>query len=126
MPSKGLYTTLNFDKNEKRPYNIIKVSDFSIEPVHRYMSQGKHSGEHFRLSILLPEFAKAQLDQKLLVVDLEGTYGYTSSFLEEAFGGLVRNYKSVNEVVKVLRLISTNRPYYIDEVCEYLEEALDS
>ena len=63
---------------------IINIArDFSKTPAGRYLTDGPFSGEHFRESVLLP----ALQTHELLKVDLDGTLGYGSSFLEEAFGG---------------------------------------
>ena len=43
--------------------------------------------------ILYPKFLEAIDSKKILTVDLDGGYGYGSSFLEESFGGLVRKLK---------------------------------
>lgn len=108
--------------------NIATLSiakDFSPTPGGRYRHQGPNSGEQFREEVLLPRFNEAQLEKKLLVVDLDGGVGYASSFLEEAFGGLVREKKSVSEVERVLRFISKEEPYQIEDILRYMQEALD-
>ncbi len=64
--------------------NIAK--DFSVVPAGRFNEDGPFNGTTFRQRFLLPAFRHYQVVQ----VDLEGTEGFGSSFLEEAFGGLVR------------------------------------
>ena len=67
--------------------NFIKIStDFSEYPGVRYPKQGDNSGEEFREQLLVP---KLKLGGQL-TVDLNDTKGLGSSFLEEAFGGAVR------------------------------------
>ena len=64
--------------------NVAK--DFSAFPAGRFYDDGKFSGERFR-----EEFLRKFIDQPETVeIHLDGTEGYGSSFLEEAFGGLVR------------------------------------
>lgn len=66
----------------------IDVSrDFSRFPSGRYEKNGTTSGEAFRNKILEPALRGSKGKVKVL---LDGTIGYGSSFLEEAFGGLVR------------------------------------
>lgn len=66
----------------------ITVADqFSRYPAGRYRSDGPRSGEVFREDFLLP--ALRSHDQ--VIVNLDGAMGYGSSFLDEAFGGLVRS-----------------------------------
>ena len=61
--------------------------DFSKTPLGRYHPQdGPNSGERFRREFLVP----ALRSDPLVVVRIDQVEGYGSSFLEEAFGGLVR------------------------------------
>ncbi len=64
--------------------NIAK--DFSKNPAGRYISDGKYSGESFLKNYLIP----AVKTHDLVELDFTGVRGYGSSFLEEAFGGLIR------------------------------------
>lgn len=67
---------------------IISVAeDFSRFPAGRFYTDGLFSGERFRTEILLPAIREGA---STILIDLDGTAGYGSSFLEEAFGGLVR------------------------------------
>ncbi|MGQ3211613.1 STAS-like domain-containing protein [Shinella sp.] len=65
---------------------ISIADDFTKYPGGRYRKHGKGSGEEFRDDYLVPAIEK----QEQLEIVLDGTAGYSSSFLEEAFGGLVR------------------------------------
>lgn len=68
-------------------YKIISIAkDFSRFPAGRHRADGPYSGERFRDEKLVP----ALRSSATVVVDLDGCLGYGSSFLEEAFGGLVR------------------------------------
>ncbi len=60
---------------------------FSRFPSGRYEINGSTSGEAFRKRLLEP--ALRQAGESVTIV-MDGTIGYGSSFLEEAFGGLVR------------------------------------
>jgi hypothetical protein len=62
--------------------------DFSMTPGGRFMSEGEFSGEEFR-----KRFVEPALDRGCnVVIDLDSAEGFTTSFLEEVFGGLVRKY----------------------------------
>jgi hypothetical protein len=65
---------------------IIIDRDFTHYPGGRHRKHGKFSGEEFRDDFLVP----ALHTYERVIVDLDGVEGYASSFLEEAFGGLVR------------------------------------
>ena len=67
--------------------NIAK--EFTRVPGPRYRDQGEGSGEEFREDHLKPAFERALKARDQLIVQLDGVrYGYPTSFLEEAFGGL--------------------------------------
>ncbi len=65
---------------------ISVKDDFSAVPGGRYKDHGLYSGEEFRDQHLAP----ALKEFERVVVILSGTKGYPGSFLEEAFGGLIR------------------------------------
>jgi hypothetical protein len=66
---------------------IITIgTDYTTAPGGRYRIHGEFSGEDFRENVLVP--ALQQFNR--VTVFLDGTAGYAGSFLEEAFGGLIR------------------------------------
>lgn len=102
---------------------IIKISkDFTDTPGARYISEGPFSGEQFRKEILKIKFDEARIKGKKLTIDFDGGYGYPTSFLEEAFGGLARIYDA-DSVLKVLEFISNDEPSLIEEVISYIRSA---
>jgi hypothetical protein len=104
--------------------HISVANDFSKTPGPRYESEGPYSGELFRRKHLLPLVAEAVRENKKLTVDLDGTAGYGTSFLEEAFGGLVReDGYSASELGRLLALISEEESYLADDIHEYIAEA---
>jgi len=106
--------------------NIVK--EYTDKPGARYEKQGSNSGEKFRETILYPKFIEAIKRKEVLIVNLDGGYGYGSSFLEEAFGGLVRklkkenneNFKKVTEIV----IISNDNKTWIEKIKTYIAEAI--
>lgn len=103
--------------------NIIKISvaaDFSRTPGTRYKVDGLFSGEEFREKLLEPYFKNTK-DTRKIEVDLDGVRGYTTSFLEESFGGLVRKFGGtvVKEriIIQAIRLkfFKAKANQYIDE-----------
>lgn len=105
----------------------IKIArDFSYAPGPRYIEEGKNSGEKFRQELLAAAFQKAIFEDKKVIVDLDGTDGYGTSFLEESFGGLIRNDGiPYDEIIKRLEIISKEEEYLKDDVYEYLKDAND-
>lgn len=86
--------------------NIAK--DFSPNPAGRYLSDGPYSGEAFRENHLWPALQKC--DE--VTVHLDGAMGFGSSFLEEAFGGLVREHgQSLQSLKQKIRVKSSVKTY---------------
>lgn len=105
---------------------ISIVNDFSPTPGPRYINEGKHSGELFRQNVLYPKVLEA-IEKKIpFEVHLDGTAGYGTSFLEEAFGGLIRNNKLPYVKIKsLMKLVSEEEDYLIDDVNEYINDAYE-
>lgn len=76
----------------EKEIECINVLDFSEFPGPRYNSQGPDSGEKFYVERLNPAFSKCYQARKRLLVNLDGTAGFASSFLDEAFGQLTFDF----------------------------------
>jgi hypothetical protein len=102
----------------------IRVCDFSKTPGSRYRDEGKkaHSGQEFREDILEPNFKIAISSSQKIHVDLDGTIGYGTSWLEEVFGGLARAYGK-QQVLSLLDFKSEEEDYLIDDIKQYIEDA---
>lgn len=101
---------------ERRVISVAK--EFSRYPAGRYQSDGPYSGEAFREKFLIP----AVRSGATIVVDLEGARGYGSSFLEEAFGGLVRKGFPSAEILERISFQSQDGSL-IQEIKDYIREA---
>ena len=104
--------------------NIINIAhDFSDLPGPRYRRQGPGSGEEFLKEHLRPAFVRASRAGTQVTVQLDGVrYGYPTSFLEEAFGGLAREFGQ-DRVLETLRFVSATEPLLIHEIQHYIERA---
>jgi len=96
--------------------------DFTETPGPRSRDEGEFSGDEFREELLEPAFLKARAEKSSLVVDLDGTVGYATSFLEAAFGGLAREYEPA-DVLATIEVICQDEPSLVDEVKKYIREA---
>lgn len=65
---------------------------FTEYPGPRYKDQGEFSGEEFYVTMLNEKFYTCYKENSLLVIYLDGTAGYPSSFLDEAFGELIYDF----------------------------------
>lgn len=102
---------------------IVNVAkDFTRFPSGRFKKNGSTSGEAFRETHLEPSIR----DGQMVTVELDGTIGYGSSFLEEAFGGLVRTLKlPPGKLQHQLKLVTTD-PALLDEIWGYVKDASNS
>ena len=99
---------------------VINVaSDFTRYPAGRYRDDGRFSGERFREDFLIPALLKGEG----LRVILDGTMGFGSSFLEEAFGGLARDSRFPREVLLGALKLESRDESLIDEIWSYIDEA---
>jgi hypothetical protein len=91
---------------------ISIANDFSKYPAGRTRRDGPFSAEQFRDEFLVPALRTAADEGGRVIVTLDGVYGYSSSFLEESFGGLVR--KRLFEPAWLLRslIIRADDPIY--------------
>jgi len=98
---------------------ISILKNFSENPAGRYVTDGPNSGQRFRDELLTP----ALRTHDEVVVNLDGALGFGSSFLEEAFGGLVRECGfAATELTRKLRIVS-NQSIYEKRVWRYINAA---
>ena len=92
---------------------------FSANPGGRARKDGEFSGEKFREEILIPLLEK----HKYIELDISDAYGLGSSFLEEAFGGLVRvNGMNKREVLHRIKIVSDIK-LFEEKIEEYINKA---
>ena len=101
---------------------IVISRDYTPSPGARNIDEGEYSGEQFLNTVLLPKFEKALNQNYRILIDLDNTEGYATSFLEEAFGGLARKY-GAEKVLKHLEFKSDDEPLLKDEILSYISEA---
>ncbi len=104
------------------PHPFISIArDFSPYTGARYRTDGPGSGQEFREDILEPCFLQALEQGQKLLINLDGTEGYATSFLEEAFGGLARTH-GVQPVLDHLEFQSLDEPLLTDEIEKYIRD----
>ncbi len=98
---------------------IYIAKEYSETPAGRYKTDGNFSGERFREEFLYP----ALKENQLVEVNLDEALGYGSSFLEEAFGGLIRvDGLQLTEIEDKLK-VTSSRPLYKNRILKYLKDA---
>jgi hypothetical protein len=102
--------------------DISVARDFSTTPGPRKRQDGQFSGQQFLEDVLRPKFTEAIKSGATLRVNLDGVAGYPTSFLEEAFGGLAREFPQ-NEVDQTLQIVCADEPYQDQEIRRYIREA---
>jgi hypothetical protein len=97
--------------------------DFSLTPLGRYHPKdGPFTGERFR-----EEFLKPALENNdIVTVEIGDAEGYGSSFLHEAFAGLVqKGYYTADQLKKklIIECCSSNLQFYRDLIWSHINKA---
>lgn len=101
---------------------ILKLCELTEFPGPRYKSLGPDSGEWFRDEHLMGLIEKHGSD---IIIDLDGTAGYGSSFLEETFGGLIRSGVDPQIVLQICsKIVSQDDESLPVEITGYVEDAI--
>lgn len=100
---------------------VINIGkDFSPYPAGRYVADGAYSGERFRNDHLIP----ALISENSIIIEMDDTRGYDSSFLEEAFGGIFRVNSGLSyEGVMAKIVFSSEDGFLVDEVKSYMADS---
>lgn len=102
----------------------IKISiakNFSKTPGPRFIKEGSFSAELFLQKVLEKKFTDTFDKDQKIIIDLDGTLGYGTSFLEETFGGLARKY-GADKVSEKIEVISKEEPWLLDDIKSYIED----
>lgn len=108
--------------NRGKTKRIVIGETFSRYPAGRYPEDGEFNGTTFRQDYLVP--ALREFD--IVEVVFDGVAGFGSSFLEEAFGGLLREEGLDNEDLDARLVLSTTEPDLEDDIelaKKYMAEA---
>jgi len=93
------------------------ATDFSRSPSGRVPADGPNSGQRFREEFLYPALEKDQVE-----VVLDGVLTLGSSFLDEAFGGLVRERGLAPSELRRKLIIKSRLTTYVDRIWSYIED----
>ena len=114
-------------KFKAEPMKLDIAAEFSPYPAGRYHPQdGEYTGDRFRDEFLVPKLNHVMEKKEFLVVLLDGVRTFGSSFLEEAFGGLVRQkIFTSRELKQYLKFEYSKKSLmmYEDAIWEYISRA---
>ena len=106
-------------KEEEKFYTVVDLGDFSDTPGGRSAERSLYSAEEFYNSHVKP----ALNNFDIVMVNLDGSQGVLYSFLEEVFGGAVRDIGK--EVYNRLIPYASKHPSRADFALTCLREAYD-
>lgn len=89
--------------------NYKVATQFSRFPGGRKRSHGRNSGEEFRDTVTIPLLQQYEF----VTFDLSGSAGYSSGFLDEAFGELGAVY-AIEELRRRVTIIADDDPDAVD------------
>ncbi|WP_426773816.1 STAS-like domain-containing protein [Proteus faecis] len=106
--------------------NVYKIVKYFPYPGARYENLGPYSGESFKkylYKIIIDNYGTdfKNNSSNEVIIDLDGTPGYGSSFLEEGFGGLIRlgvPYTIVNSLI----IKTEEEPELAVEIKDYIND----
>lgn len=107
---------------------ILNVGkDFSTDPIGRYRTDSKASGEAFREDALIPALKKLQPNDKLQIILDDGVESYGSSFLTEGFAGAVKyGYYTKEQLLELIEIkySEDDFKFYSEKIYQYIKEAI--
>ena len=110
----------NADQHAPIMKTIDIARDFTKYPAGRVLDDGPFSGERFRKDFLEPIIRSGEH----AVISFDGAIGYGSSFLEEAFGGLVRECGYNPKAVLDAFDLNSSDESLVAEITDYINNAV--
>lgn len=102
-------------------HKIMISKEFSITPFGRYVTDGPNSAERFRKECLVPAFRS---HPGPIEVDFNGiALAIGPSFLEEAFGGLIRKEGIPKDKVQKNLIVKSDMPFYKQQIARFIDKA---
>lgn len=97
---------------------IVVAKEFSPSPAGRYRADGPFPGQKFREELLVP----AIREHDHVVVDMEGMEMSGSSFLDEAFAGLIREHGLSEATLRAKLEVRSPRVSDTTRIWKYIHE----
>ena len=103
--------------------DMVKINiaqDFNDVLGGRFYSDGQYSGQEFFEEILKRKYEEAIGKKEKLEINLDGTFGYPSSVIDQSFGELGRKYGE-KMVQNTLTFISEDQPSLENKIRDYIK-----
>ena len=100
---------------------IVVAKRFTDTLGGRTREDGKFSGEEFREEILKPAYVECKENEDKLIVDLDGCFGYPTSFLDEAFGGLYSEFLG-EDIFSIITIKCQDQPGVLNKIQELINK----
>ncbi|WP_425493454.1 STAS-like domain-containing protein [Marilutibacter chinensis] len=114
----SLLSQLNRGCNMPSSFTYVVAKSFTRFPGGRRRKHGEHSGEEFRETIALPLLE----EYEFVTFDLSGSAGYSSGFLDEAFGELGARL-GLDEAKRRMTIIASDDPDAVATAWRRIEDA---
>lgn len=99
----------------------IRIRDYTLDPVVINRNSSTFSAEEFREDVLSTKIMDCIQNEEKLLIDLDGVNRYTCGFVDEAFGGLIREGFSIN-ILDNIEFKSNDLPMLTDVIKEFMYE----
>lgn len=104
-------------------FRIVRVVDFAKIPGARYRTDGDNSAEEFFEDVLKPIADQELLNgTRSILLDLDYTTGYASSFVSELAMRMYKDYHKVRKIRKRILIKSDEDPGQIENFWDGFKE----
>jgi len=106
---------------------IDLAREFSPYPSGRFAGDSEFNGTRFRVEFLEPALRAAKESHQKVTVDIDGVRSFGSSFLEEAFAGLIRLGVYRRDDLRDLLEVRCTKPHlaiFRDTIASYIKNAV--
>lgn len=106
---------INLDQSKVK---VIKLESYSRSCIYRNHEKEKNAAD-FRDNFIIPELENLK-DGEILIIDMDGIFGITISFLDEVFSKLSEKYGAEN-LKKRIKIKAVQRPALIEKIDKIID-----
>jgi hypothetical protein len=99
-------------------HTYVVAQEYTRFPGGRRRQHGDHSGEEFRETVVIPLLEKYDH----IIFDLTGSAGYSSGFLDEAFGE-IGSIIGLAEARRRIEIVASDDPDAVETAWQRIEDA---